>query len=143
MNLSDQTLPSILIVLSTVIFFIWERIYPGRELAHSKGWYLRAIFINICQLAMLAVAGFTWNKYFRSHTFFQIGNWQSPAAEGFFYWFIGTFIFYWWHRLRHANGFWLAFHQLHHSPRRIEVLTSFYKHPVEISADSILIGFII
>jgi len=52
-------------------------------------------------------------------------------------------VFYWWHRIRHANGFWLLFHQIHHSPSRIEVLTSFYKHPIEIATDSILTGFLI
>lgn len=140
--LSQQLLPSVLLVVSTLFFFTWERLKPGRELPHSKNWYVRAIFINLIQLAMIGVAGVTWNKFFRQYTIFEFGAWQSPALEGLFYWFVGTFIFYWWHRLRHANGWWLIFHQLHHSPSRIEVLTSFYKHPVEIAADSILIGFV-
>jgi sterol desaturase/sphingolipid hydroxylase (fatty acid hydroxylase superfamily) len=141
--MSEQLLPSLLLVLSTIFFFVWERIYRGRELPHSEGWYGRAIFINFIQLVMIGVAGITWNKFFRGNALFEIGNWKYPVLEGFFYWFIGTFIFYWWHRLRHANGWWLLFHQIHHSPSRIEVLTSFYKHPIEIAADSILIGFII
>ncbi|MDP3938812.1 MAG: sterol desaturase family protein [Deltaproteobacteria bacterium] len=29
-------------------------------------------------------------------------------------------------------------HQVHHSPRRIEIITSFYKHPVEIFINSLL-----
>ena len=45
--------------------------------------------------------------------------------------------------LRHANGFWLVFHQLHHSPARLELLTSFYMHPVEIIADSVLTSFLV
>ncbi|WP_413584184.1 sterol desaturase family protein [Bdellovibrio sp. HCB274] len=142
-TISSQALPSILLIVSTLFFFALERIRPGRELPNSKGWYGRAILINLVQLLMVGVAGLTWNKFFRDYTLFPIGNWSSPALEGFFFWFIGTFVFYWWHRLRHANGWWLIFHQLHHSPSRIEVLTSFYKHPVEIAADSILIGFII
>ncbi|WII71635.1 sterol desaturase family protein [Bdellovibrio sp. 22V] len=141
--MNGQILPSILLLVSTLFFFIWERVFPGRVLPHSKNWYLRAILINLVQLAMVGIAGLTWNKYFREYTLFHVGGWPSPALEGFFYWFIGTFVFYWWHRLRHTNGWWLIFHQLHHSPSRIEVLTSFYKHPVEIAADSILIGFII
>ena len=60
---------------------------------------------------------------------------NAPLLEGFIGWFVGTFVFYWWHRLRHAGGWWLAFHQIHHSPSRIEVLTSFYKHPLEILCD--------
>ena len=33
---------------------------------------------------------------------------------------------------------WRIFHQVHHSPTRIEMLTAFYKHPLEIMADSML-----
>ena len=36
------------------------------------------------------------------------------------------------------DGWWQLFHQVHHSPARIEAITSFYKHPVEILADSAL-----
>ncbi len=99
--------------------------------------------MNVMQLTLVGVGGLLWNRYFREHALLNLGNWQHPVAEGAFYWIVGTFIFYWWHRLRHANGFWLLFHQIHHSPSRIEVLTSFYKHPIEIAADSILTGFFI
>ncbi len=61
-----------------------------------------------------------------------------PLLEGFIGWFVGTFFFYWWHRVRHMNGWWQLFHQVHHSPARIEAITSFYKHPVEILVDSAL-----
>jgi sterol desaturase/sphingolipid hydroxylase (fatty acid hydroxylase superfamily) len=142
-ELSAQFLPAALIVLSTFVFLVIERLRPGRELPHSNGWYKRAIVINLAQLAIIGISGITWNSYFRDHVIFNIGNWSNPIAEGFFYWIAGTFVFYWWHRLRHANGFWLAFHQIHHSPSRIELFTSFYKHPVEIVADSMIAGFLI
>jgi len=126
----------------TLFFLVIERIRPGRELPNSKGWYARAIMMNLFQLLLVGIAGISWNKYFRSYTLFQFGNWQSPALEGLFYWFIGTFVFYWWHRARHAKYLWQIYHQIHHSPSRIEVLTSFYKHPLEIATNSIMIGFI-
>ena len=141
--MQEQLLPSVLLIVSTVFFFVLERINPGRELPHSQGWYARAIFINLIQLLMIGIAGITWNEFFRKYTIFSIGDWKYPALEGFFYWFVGTFIFYWWHRLRHVNGWWVLFHQVHHSPSRIEVLTSFYKHPLEIASDSIIIGFVV
>jgi sterol desaturase/sphingolipid hydroxylase (fatty acid hydroxylase superfamily) len=139
----EQVLPSVLIIISTIFFFSIERVFPGRELPKVRGWYFRAILINLIQLGMIGLAGLTWNLFFRNHALYQMGGWNQAFLEGLFYWFIGTFVFYWWHRLRHASFFWQLFHQLHHSPRRIEALTSFYKHPVEIAADSILIGAII
>src|SRR6185312_10232132 len=65
-----------------------------------------------------------------------------PVLEGGIAWLASTFPYYWWHRLRHADGFWRVFHQVHHSPARIEVLTSFYKHPVEMLSDIALSGLI-
>ena len=141
--LSGQIIPSVGIVILTLSFLILERIFPGRDLPNSKGWYKRAILINLCQLGLVGVAGATWNVWFRGYTILHFGNWEYPLAEGLFYWFIGTFIFYWWHRLRHYKNFWVIFHQIHHSASRIEVLTSFYKHPLEIAINSMIIGFMI
>ena len=66
-----------------------------------------------------------------------------PVLEGFIGWFVGTFFFYWWHRLRHQSGFWVVFHQVHHSPTRIEAFTSFYKHPIEILAEAALAAMVL
>ena len=53
--------------------------------------------------------------------------------------FIATFVFYWWHRWRHKIDYlWTHFHQIHHSPQRLEVITSFYKHPLEMTVNSIV-----
>src|SRR5262249_59117185 len=55
-----------------------------------------------------------------------------------------TFIYYWWHRWRHEVDFlWRWLHQVHHSPQRIEVITSFYKHPLELLANSLLSAAIV
>jgi sterol desaturase/sphingolipid hydroxylase (fatty acid hydroxylase superfamily) len=139
----QQFVPAALIIFFTLLFFTIERAFPGRALPASSGWYARAALMNLMQLALIGVGGLTWNRYFRGHALLELGGWSNPVMEGAFYWFVGTFIFYWWHRIRHANGFWLAFHQVHHSPSRIELLTSFYKHPLEIAADSIITGFFI
>ena len=53
-------------------------------------------------------------------------------------------LYYWWHRFRHESAlFWRLCHQLHHSPRRIELLTSFYKHPIESAANALLSSSVI
>ena len=81
--------------------------------------------------------------YFQKLSAFDISSWPV-WLQGFTAWFVGTFVFYWWHRLRHhSNLCWLIFHQIHHSPARIEVLTAFYKHPIEILVNSLLSSAII
>lgn len=139
----DQFLPAALIIAATAVFFVYERVAPGRQLPESPGWYWRAGLMNLAQLGLIGLSGLTWNRYFREYALLPIGGWSNPVAEGAFYWLAGTFVFYWWHRLRHVDGFWHVFHQVHHSASRIEAATAFYKHPLEIAADSIIAGFFI
>lgn len=138
-----MTLPSIFIVISTFVFLVWERLYPGRCLPHSKGWYLRALLLNFIQLGITLSLAKLWLIVFEGESLINLARLDFEVLEGFIGWFIGTFVFYWWHRIRHRKGFWLIFHQIHHSASRIEVLTSFYKHPVEIFTNSVLTAFVL
>ena len=138
-----MTLPTMLTILATASFLLAERVFPGRSLPHASGWYLRAISINFLQLYITVCTARLWLGVFTGGPLFNLSDWQSPIGEGFVGWFLGTFIFYWWHRLRHAPGFWRVFHQIHHSPARIEILTSFYKHPIEILANSTITAILL
>ena len=137
-----MTLPSILVAVTTIIFLVVERVFPGRELPKARGWYLRALLVNLIQLGITLATARIWIRLF-GVSFFKFSTWNMPLAEGFVGWFIGTFFFYRWYVLRHKNGFWLVFHQVHHSPSRIEVAPSFYKHPLEILSDSVLSAFVL
>lgn len=138
-----MTIPGTLTLFATLIFLVLERLFPGRPLPRIKGWYWRVLFINLVQLVVsLTVMGF-WLPLFGTASFLDFAVWNMPIAEGFAGWLVGTFIFYWWHRFRHCDGFWLVFHQIHHSPSRIETVTSFYKHPIEIMFDAALSSFIL
>jgi sterol desaturase/sphingolipid hydroxylase (fatty acid hydroxylase superfamily) len=58
--------------------------------------------------------------------------------------FVLTFVYYWWHLWRHPSDFlWRWLHQVHHSAQRLEVLTAFYKHPLEILIDSVLSSVVV
>ncbi len=127
--------PTLLIIISAIIFLILERVRPGRELPNAPGWYGRALLVNAGQIAITFSTATVWTKLFGSASLFKLAALQLPLLEGFIGWFVGTFFFYWWHRIRHMNGWWQLFHQVHHSPARIEAITSFYKHPVEILVD--------
>ena len=136
--LNSISLPTMLMALSTAAFFVLERGFPGRRLPHAKGWYTRCILINLTQLSITLATARLWAKLFPDVSLLKLADWDAPFWEGLVGWIVGTFFFYWWHRVRHAKGWWLIFHQVHHSPSRIELLTSFYKHPVEIFADAVL-----
>lgn len=116
-----------------------ERCWPAMELPRVHAWWPRVILINLIQLGIIILAGYTWDRWFTQVSLFRLQDRFNDVTSGFTAYFISTFIYYWWHRLRHESvWFWRLCHQLHHSPRRIEILTSFYKHPVEITLNSVL-----
>ena len=110
--------------------FIIERVFPGWPLPSVKTWPFRVIAVNFLQLGVVLLAGVTWERWLSSYSVFHLQSYVSPSLGGVIAYFIATFVFYWWHRWRHRiDILWRLFHQIHHSPQRIEVVTSFYKHP--------------
>jgi len=119
--------------------FVLERILPGWQLPHVATWPVRVLAINAVQLAVVIGAGFTWEKRLGGASFVHVSGALPPTPAGVLAYFIATFVFYWWHRWRHEGAWlWRHFHQIHHSPQRLEVITSFYKHPVEMVANSLI-----
>lgn len=119
--------------------FVLERIVPGWPLPQVRTWPVRVVAVNLVQIAIVLLAGVTWEKWLSSASLFKLENHVSPTVGGLIAYFIATFIFYWWHRWRHESDvLWKLFHQIHHSPQRLEVITSFYKHPAEMVVNSVL-----
>lgn len=119
---------------------ILERIIPDQQLPHVPGWWLRVFLINLVQLALVILGGVTWDQWFLGQGLFDLSSLPELLGGAVAY-FALTLVFYGWHRWRHDSNFlWLLTHQFHHSPRRIETITSFYKHPLEILLNSLLIS---
>jgi len=121
-----------------------ERLWPAMELPRLSGWWARIILINSIQLGVVLLAGQTWNRWMTQTSLIHLSEHLNDFLAAGAAYFVSTFIYYWWHRLRHESHlFWRICHQLHHSPRRIEIVTSFYKHPVEILLNSLLSSAIV
>ncbi len=130
-------LPTILMIF--IFCFILERIFVGWKLPTVKTWPIRVLIINSIQLGIILLAGVTWEAWLSSWSVLHLSTSVNSVLGGFIAYFIATFVFYWWHRWRHEYDFlWVGFHQIHHSPQRLEVITSFYKHPGEMIVNSIL-----
>ena len=128
-----------LIVLAFgLAMLVAERMAPGRHLERVRGWYPRAFLLNAVQAAAAYLSTATWNSWFPQLALWHAGGFGFLPDALLGYVAI-TFIYYWWHRARHEIPFlWRWVHQIHHSASRLEVLTSFYKHPVEILINGML-----
>lgn len=124
-----------------IALIILERLIPDQKLPRVKGWWARVVLLNVLQLGVIWLGNYTWEPWLQENRLLKLGDTIDPILGGFLCYMVVTFVFYWWHRWRHTVNFlWLAFHQVHHSPQRIETITSFYKHPLEIVMNSIIIG---
>src|SRR5262245_27366199 len=132
-----MTIPLIVFSVALIMMAI-EATAPGRSWPQVAGWWWRALVFNSVQAAVIWLAGVAWDGWMRQHRLWsadQLGL-VSSVIIGYL---AMTFVYYWWHRWRHTYAFlWRWFHQLHHSPQRIEIITSFYKHPFELLANGVL-----
>lgn len=120
-------------------FVLVEKIRPASNLPRVRAWWPRVVAVNLVQLGIVVLGGFTWDRWFSGFSLFRLRDHFGAVTQGVVAYVVASFVYYWWHRLRHESRIlWLLCHQLHHSPRRIEVVTAFYKHPVEILLNSIL-----
>ena len=111
----------------------------AKRLPRVRGWWARVIGLNLLQIAVVLLAGVTWERTLAGSSWLHLSESLSPSTAGVVAYVVATFVFYWWHRLRHeSDSCWRAFHQIHHSPQRLEVITSFYKHPLEMTANSLI-----
>ncbi len=134
----------LIITLVAALMLLTERLWPAQKLPTVRLWWLRIAFVNLAQLGIVILAGYSWDRWLSSASIFNLSEHMNPWAAGGIAYFVSTFIYYFWHRIRHESSFfWRLCHQLHHSPRRIEVLASFYKHPVEIMINSVLSAVIV
>lgn len=135
---------SVLVVAAVAaVMFAVERAAPGRLWPRVRGWWWRALLFNALQIGIVRVTGLLVDPYLaplRPWSLDALGVYGGGAVG----YVVVTFVYYWWHRARHASPFlWRWLHQLHHSPKRIEVVTSFYKHPLELLANGVLTSAIV
>lgn len=134
----------LLLIAIAALMVLIERLWPGNELPSVRGWWFRIAMVNAAQLGMVILAGWTWEHWCGSVSLLRLSEWMGDAWSALAAYGVSTLVYYFWHRVRHESVvFWRLCHQLHHSPRRIELLASFYKHPVEMFLNSVLSALLV
>ena len=136
LELAAHPLPAILVV--AFVMMLAERRWPGRRWNAASGWWWRVFPLTAIQAFLLWLTGQVLNAWLQEHRLID-GTQRFGILGGAAIGYLAiTFANYWWHRARHEIPLlWRLLHQIHHSPARIEVATSFYKHPLEIAANAV------
>lgn len=120
-----------------------ERYRQGWTQPVRDHWILRTAFLAAMELTVLLAIALVVKDWWQWPSLL---NWDRlhPVSGGVLAYLAASLVFYWWHRLRHeSNWYWRMFHQVHHSPARLETLTAFYKHPLEAASNSLLSSFLV
>lgn len=127
---------SLVVVAVAVKMFLFEQFKSARKWPKVANWWTRAFLLNAIGYSTVYIYGTSLSGWMTTHRLWSAEDLGVVAGAVVGY-LVLSFVNYWWHRLRHENRFfWRWFHQIHHSPQRIEVLTTFYKHPFEALANS-------
>lgn len=119
-----------------LIFHLVERSYPNNN--HRKppffGWYW--VVLGFFAIIWLRVSLFIWLEF----TGLGVKVSSDWWVEGGVFYLVYSFSNYWFHRFKHSNlTAWKYLHTFHHSPSHMEARIAFYRHPLEVVANSILL----
>jgi len=120
-----------------------ERLAPAREFPPRRGW----AWIGIGFLLLIAATGAVVPlllpvEWMEEHRWVD-GTGLGVAGGAVAGYVVLSFFSYAWHRSAHAAGFlWRGFHQLHHSPQRVDISGSAIFHPLEMAVQVLVQLFV-
>lgn len=124
-----------LLLFSTL--FTLEQIRPARHYPVFKKWLLHWLGLMVFASVWLAGLLLIWPfiPAFTEALYDQL-LWVQVLVT----YLVFSFVAYWYHRIRHSLAFlWHYVHYMHHAPAQMNTLVTFWRHPVEMLLDSLVI----
>ncbi len=143
MSIEDAVGP--IVIGAFLLAFIIEALLPRESQPRVRGWRLLGIVFflvsgTINVILPLLIPG----EWIAQHSL--LPGMRLGVAGGFAVGFLAwSFLYYWYHRSEHHfDVMWRALHQLHHSPKRVDVAGFAFAHPFDMIAQTFLqIGLLI
>ena len=126
-----ELLTLFIVITVFLCVFTLEVIAPASKNPCDRRWMILASSISLFQSISTVGFGLIFVETFRRFSILDLGQ-VNMMLQGLYGFLLTSFVAYWWHRAMHKfDLLWRVFHQLHHSPKRIEALTAFYMHPFD------------
>jgi sterol desaturase/sphingolipid hydroxylase (fatty acid hydroxylase superfamily) len=111
---------------------LWEFLAPARALPTVPGWRWRGLAAFAVYFLLSSYLPLLWTEYLLPLQLFDLsglGTWTGGLAGLLVYQLCG----YAWHRWTHASDtMWRGFHQMHHSPERLDTFSAFWFSPADM-----------
>ncbi|MDH5480938.1 MAG: sterol desaturase family protein [Nitrosomonas sp.] len=117
--------------------FLMERLKPARHFPVMRQWFYHwtgiIIFATFWLGGLLLIWPIVPELWDGLST---LSLWKQVMLTYLLY----SFIAYWYHRLRHSMPLlWRYLHYMHHSPAHMDTRVTFWRHPLEIVIDSLVV----
>lgn len=105
--------------------FLWEQLFPARELPKIKYWKLRGLMFFIAYMLLTTYIPLVWDDFFASYQLMDLSHLHIVTQV-----ILGVISFeliqYGWHISMHKSDFlFRVSHQMHHSVERLDVPSAF------------------
>ena len=131
----------LLIIATYALFALAEALRPARAFPKVARWRLKGVVFFILAMALTTVAPPLWDAWLGNYRLIDatsLGTWAG-ALYGFLVLELGVYV---WHRSLHRSTFlWRTFHQMHHSPERVDIWGSLYFHPFDVLGFAFIYSF--
>ena len=119
------------------VFLATEKLWPAREFPPRRGWqWIGVGFLLLIGTVSTVVPLLVPEDWLAAHRWMD-GSPLGIAGGAIAGYFVLSAVAYAWHRSVHNVGFlWRGFHQLHHSPQRVDIPGSVVFHPLEMIAQA-------
>ena len=112
-------------------FALLELMLAGRKFPSIVHWRLQGLAFTLLYFAVATYAPLFWDGWLGGHRLFAadvLPLW-AQILGGFLLLELGIYA---WHRTMHNVDFlWRWFHQMHHSPERVDIWGALYFHPFD------------
>ena len=130
------------LLLTPVTYFAMlaaERVWPARSFPARSGWQWLGIAFLVLSMAIgTALPLYLPVDWMAEHRFLD-GTGMGVVGGAIIGFIVLELVVYVWHRAAHTFGFmWRTFHQIHHSPQRVDIPGALLFHPLEMAAYTVI-----
>ena len=131
--MSTADILGLMVPVTWLVFLVTEKLWPARQFPPRKGWqWIGVAFLVIVMTISVVVPLLIPEEWLDAHRWLD-GTKLGVAGGALVGFVVLECITYAWHRSAHTfEVLWRGFHQLHHSPRRVDIPGSLVFHPLEV-----------
>jgi sterol desaturase/sphingolipid hydroxylase (fatty acid hydroxylase superfamily) len=122
-----------LVPVTYFVFLLVEMLWPARDFPPRKGWqWIGIAFLVAISTISVVVPLLIPDAWLAAHRLFD-GTRLGVVGGTIVGYVLMEGVVYAWHRSAHNVEFlWRGFHQVHHSPQRVDIAGSVLFHPLEM-----------